>query len=75
MEVYAECRMCGKMVKRGDMRAATITLFGKGVAEIEDKIKLRMCPDCWAAQVSHWKRCRWNPRSLVITKKEEGSHG
>jgi len=63
---FGFCRGCQKWHPRGELRSTNILIYGEGVDNIEDQIRLRLCEPCHAEQKKRWlsdngKSLRWEP--------------
>jgi hypothetical protein len=58
-KVYGFCRVCRKYVPRDDMISTNFVVYGEGIDEKEDKIRIRLCPSCHKKQFRLWKSIEW----------------
>lgn len=61
-QVYGRCGRCAKFLPRDEMRSASIHIYGGGVGNREDRIPIRLCPDCWGHMIDEWQAMRWTKR-------------
>lgn len=63
-KVYGFCLGCEKYVPRDDMISTTLTVFGEGIDEKQERVRFRLCPECHKNQMKRWKTS-WNNNSIV----------
>lgn len=63
---FGFCRGCQKWKPRESLVSTNIRIYGEGVDNIDDLIRLRLCPECHEEQRQRWlydgdKSLEWEP--------------
>lgn len=57
--MYGMCRGCEQIVPRDEMRSVNINIFGDGVNVIDERVSVRLCPECYDSEYRRWKKLEW----------------
>jgi len=59
VDKFGECRNCGKLVLRGEMKGANVQVFGPEAFDVERIIRLRLCQGCFRTVVDSLSKVEW----------------
>ena len=56
---FGHCEGCKKLTPRDEMNGANINVFGSEVYELEEVLRIRMCPVCFKKFLEDVKKLKW----------------
>lgn len=60
--LFGFCKLCNRWVPRDSMVSVHINVYGKGVKNVEEIIRLRICPECFEFEIDDWRKQAWDKK-------------